>query len=171
MSDDEYRNLTKQLGEIKKIISNKYPEIQEKIASNANCQSCDLNKEVSLINPLPTINTKTGEEVITVSSMNKLYSHEKQYIANEINVTEDGCRWVEYTACLVVCTALGPILYWPCAYLCWDTYCNFYSTPYFLDHFYSFLSLFFRRHLDTIPMACSCQFPDVIYSDIYSTIL
>ena len=34
------------------------------------------------------------------------------------------CKWVQYTACLILCTAGGPILYWPCAYLCMCGYCS-----------------------------------------------
>lgn len=36
----------------------------------------------------------------------------------------NGCYWTQYSACLVVCVAAGPILYWLCAFCCycWDCY-------------------------------------------------
>lgn len=35
-----------------------------------------------------------------------------------------GCtNYFNYTLCLLVCTASGPILYWPCAYLCLCQFC------------------------------------------------
>lgn len=37
---------------------------------------------------------------------------------------EDGCdSWLQYIACTALCSALGPILYWPCAFLCLCEFC------------------------------------------------
>jgi hypothetical protein len=37
---------------------------------------------------------------------------------------EDGpCKWIKFTACLLACSGTGPVLYWPCAYLCVCSYC------------------------------------------------
>lgn len=34
------------------------------------------------------------------------------------------CRWAPYIASLVLCTTLGPILYWPCAYVAMCSWCS-----------------------------------------------
>jgi len=39
------------------------------------------------------------------------------------NRAPDGCNYVPYVASLVVCTAAGPVLYWPCAILAYCTWC------------------------------------------------
>ena len=37
---------------------------------------------------------------------------------------ERNCKWVQYTACLLVCSAGGPVAYFPCAYLCLCAFCD-----------------------------------------------
>ena len=39
-------------------------------------------------------------------------------------VDDGGCRWLQYTAALAVCTTAGPLIYWPCAYLAYCTFCT-----------------------------------------------
>lgn len=34
------------------------------------------------------------------------------------------CKWLPYTATLIVCTSVGPILYWPCAYAAICAWCT-----------------------------------------------
>jgi len=34
------------------------------------------------------------------------------------------CHWGPYTASLVLCTTLGPVLYWPCAYVALCSFCE-----------------------------------------------
>jgi len=34
------------------------------------------------------------------------------------------CKWVPYTASLLVCSASGPIIYWPCAYVAICAWCE-----------------------------------------------
>lgn len=34
------------------------------------------------------------------------------------------CEWIQYVACLAVCTSGGPVIYFPCAYLCWCAFCD-----------------------------------------------
>lgn len=34
------------------------------------------------------------------------------------------CRWGPYIASLIVCTTLGPVLYWPCAYVAMCSWCS-----------------------------------------------
>lgn len=36
---------------------------------------------------------------------------------------EGPCKWIRFSACLLSCTLGGPVLYWPCAYLCVCTFC------------------------------------------------
>jgi hypothetical protein len=44
----------------------------------------------------------------------------------EIGVMEEegGCKWLQYTAALAVCTTAGPVIYWPCAYLAYCSFCS-----------------------------------------------
>lgn len=41
----------------------------------------------------------------------------------DILTAPEGCHWIQYTAALVVCSAGGPVLYWPCAYLAYCSLC------------------------------------------------
>ncbi len=34
------------------------------------------------------------------------------------------CKWFQFTACLMVATTAGPVLYWPAAFLCWCAFCK-----------------------------------------------
>lgn len=42
----------------------------------------------------------------------------------EPDVGDASCQWIQYTACLVVCTSAGPVIYWPCAFLCVCAFCE-----------------------------------------------
>lgn len=46
-----------------------------------------------------------------------------QGTSSEVNAVD--CEWIAYTACLLVCTSSGPVLYWVCAYLCLSSFCEF----------------------------------------------
>lgn len=37
--------------------------------------------------------------------------------------TVSECQWVIYTVCLIGCTGAGPIYYWPCAAVCYCSFC------------------------------------------------
>jgi hypothetical protein len=39
-------------------------------------------------------------------------------------VDDGGCKWLQYTAALAVCTTAGPVIYWPCAYLAYCSFCT-----------------------------------------------
>lgn len=41
-----------------------------------------------------------------------------------IEMVDAGCKWVQYTAALALCTAGGPVLYWPCAYIAYCSLCT-----------------------------------------------
>jgi hypothetical protein len=42
----------------------------------------------------------------------------------DIPVVDDGCKWLQYTAALAVCTTAGPVIYWPCAYIAYCSFCS-----------------------------------------------
>lgn len=46
-----------------------------------------------------------------------------QGTSSEVNAVD--CEWIGCTACLLVCTSAGPILYWVCAYVCLSSFCEF----------------------------------------------
>lgn len=37
---------------------------------------------------------------------------------------DTGCKWIQYTAALALCSAAGPVLYWPCAYIAYCSFCD-----------------------------------------------
>lgn len=41
-----------------------------------------------------------------------------------METSSDRCKWLQYTAALAVCTTVGPVLYWPCAYLAYCSFCT-----------------------------------------------
>ena len=42
----------------------------------------------------------------------------------EIEEPAGDCKWLQYTAALAVCTTAGPVIYWPCAYLAYCSFCT-----------------------------------------------
>jgi hypothetical protein len=42
----------------------------------------------------------------------------------EADPSAGGCKWVQYTVALLLCTTGGPVLYWPCAYLAYCSLCT-----------------------------------------------
>jgi hypothetical protein len=42
----------------------------------------------------------------------------------QLQTMDYSCKWLQYTAALILCTAAGPGWYWPCAYLAWCAFCN-----------------------------------------------
>jgi hypothetical protein len=44
--------------------------------------------------------------------------------STEIEEPAGDCKWLQYTAALAVCTTAGPVIYWPCAYLAYCSFCT-----------------------------------------------
>lgn len=85
----------------------------QKILDNlksGHCSNCKLNAFFSNYDKFIAISVKK-------QNPSKLKS-------GELEVQPDDCQWMQYTACLILCSAGGPILYWPCAYLCICGYCT-----------------------------------------------
>lgn len=42
----------------------------------------------------------------------------------EVDNDELGCKWLQYTVALALCSTAGPVIYWPCAYLAYCSLCT-----------------------------------------------
>jgi hypothetical protein len=42
----------------------------------------------------------------------------------EADPSAGGCKWVQYTIALLLCSTGGPVVYWPCAYLAYCSLCT-----------------------------------------------
>lgn len=117
MSDKEYNEYAAKLNKLRNAILEKYPDVKAAYLLNNECKGCNLEKSTgylsSIVDPL-----SKDKDIITRESFLKKHQNFKA-------APEAGCQWVKYIACLAVCTSTGPVLYWICAALCIDTYCNF----------------------------------------------
>lgn len=95
----EYSNT---LNRISYKLLEKYPLLEDIIQDFDLCNDCN---KIDII--------KNIEDSLVPIPNNSLYKTS--------NVT---CKWIPYTASLVVCSAGGPILYWPCAYVAVCAWCE-----------------------------------------------
>ena len=118
ISNEEFDLLINKMEEIKLLLTSKYPEVDYYLKNaSKGCESCETSKQIAYVNNIPT-SVKDGNEIINYNSATALNTSPEEIGAD--------CRWVAYTACLLVCTTTGPIIYWICAALCVDTYCTFH---------------------------------------------
>ncbi len=60
----------------------------------------------------------------TEQKIEGFFANFEQIHSQEIfSIAYQDCQAVQFTACLLVCTTTGPIIYWPCAYLCSCSFC------------------------------------------------
>lgn len=117
ISNEEFDLLINKMEEIKLLLTSKYPEVDYYLKNaSKRCESCETSKQIAYVNNIPT-SVKDGNEIINYNSATALNTSPEEIGAD--------CRWVAYTACLLVCTTTGPVIYWICAALCVDTYCTF----------------------------------------------
>ncbi len=117
ISKEENDIISSKLENLKNILINKYPELEEyMISMNKNCFTCDVEKQIAYINKIAN-SSNSSSDLISYNTATEL--------SPEIEDIGADCRWVAYTACLLVCTTTGPVIYWICAALCVDTYCTF----------------------------------------------
>ncbi|MDP3392589.1 hypothetical protein [Sediminibacterium sp.] len=117
ISNEEFDLLINKMEEIKLLLTSKYPEVDYYLRNaSKSCESCETSKQIAYVNNIPT-SVIDGNEIINYNSATALSTNPEEIGAD--------CRWVAYTACLLVCTTTGPVIYWICAALCVDTYCTF----------------------------------------------
>jgi hypothetical protein len=110
----DIKSLQRRISKSRTAILDRYPEIENLMSES--------DRYVNSYNPL-TGNRKTGEFA------DHLSSYSSNYLESELVLEyEEGgdvtCRWAPYIAGLAVCTTLGPILYWPCAYVALCSFCS-----------------------------------------------
>ncbi|AFH49724.1 Hypothetical protein IALB_2019 [Ignavibacterium album JCM 16511] len=76
---------------------------------------------IELNNKYPAINSYLTSECVNCN-IDSLFTHYYDYTNISTEALE--CRWGPYIASLIVCTTLGPILYWPCAYVAMCSWCS-----------------------------------------------
>lgn len=108
-SSDELEAMNIELKKLTSSIKNKVPEIINLINAKEknNCRTCDIEKFFDNFNHYARINTTIN----------------KNRLRKTMEESGDNCHWIQYGACLSLCTLCGPLWYWPCSYLCLCTYC------------------------------------------------
>ena len=84
----------------------------------------------ALVNRFPALGGAKGSDSACSATDQKIEAffasfegvHAQGVAATEVPC-ESWAKFAQYTACLAVCTSGGPILYWPCAYLCICAFC------------------------------------------------
>jgi len=41
-----------------------------------------------------------------------------------VQMDDEGCKWIQFVAALIVCSSAGPVIYWPCGYLAYCSFCS-----------------------------------------------
>ncbi len=108
MTDHEYEEKSLNLLNLKQKILDKYPKVVTEYNLLKECKSCNLEK-MSLFLAKIADKTSQNQDVITQASLkgNADIKSNQSLVIDE----EGGCDWVKVTACLLVCTSTGPILY------------------------------------------------------------
>jgi hypothetical protein len=100
-SEADIQALSERLNDLRESIYAEFPEIEQLAEAQAQNGSCDPAVFAQLFG------NDAGDQI---------------YLAAPPPGTT--CAWVPYTAALVVCTALGPVLYWACATVALCTFCS-----------------------------------------------
>ncbi|MCL6495094.1 MAG: hypothetical protein K6T54_09995 [Ignavibacterium sp.] len=79
------------------------------------------NIRTELVNKYPILKSYSTSEC-PKCNIDSFFAHYYDYTNIPIEALE--CRWGPYIASLVVCTTLGPVLYWPCAYVAMCSWCR-----------------------------------------------
>lgn len=115
MSKNEYNSFNERLLNIRKNILIKYPDIKKAVSKlgKKQCTTCNIEKFFNNFEQYTHASSRYG------SGLSKIYT------GTTVNGDEDvDCDWVPYTAALVLCAELGPVLYWPCAYVAICSFCE-----------------------------------------------
>mgnify|MGYP005852078237 CR=1 FL=1 len=76
---------------------------------------------IELLNKYPTLNSYLTSECVSCN-IDSFFSHYYDYTSIYTEALD--CRWGPYIASLLLCTTLGPVLYWPCAYVAMCSWCS-----------------------------------------------
>jgi hypothetical protein len=141
LSTAEEAALSGRMKELSALLLDRYPqlrEIQEKV--KADCPECRMTTAVRLLEmPRPIPRLKVTNAQAATCAIPAIFtepfdspeadetSSEPILLAGDEEAEEfddGGCSYLPYTAALVLCTALGPLLYWACAVLAYCEFCE-----------------------------------------------
>jgi hypothetical protein len=90
------------------------PSIKENLndLNSSHCSTCDVNTFFD-----------NYDKYIELS-MKKTSLRPPRLKSGDVEEDPADCEWVQYSACLYLCTLAGPVGYWFCAYLCYCAYCT-----------------------------------------------
>lgn len=101
ISKEENDIISSKLEHLKNILLNKYPELEEYMSSmNKKCFTCDVEKQIAYINKIAN-SSNSSSDLISYNTATEL--------SPEIEDIGADCRWVAYTACLLVCKQLDQL--------------------------------------------------------------
>lgn len=107
-SETEIKDLNYRLDTARKAIFDKFPEVAQ-MMKEMSASSCGFTKN--------STNCKT----------NQLFDNFNEYANNGVApelLAPTRCRWGPYVAALALCTLLGPVWYWVCAYAALCSFCT-----------------------------------------------
>ncbi len=105
-SESEYNEMRHQLNNLRNSLLNDYPNELKEVSTE--CSNCTIDE----------------------SDINQFFNNFDSFVNfsrdnNNGNNDNNGCdSYIQYTMCLIACTTTGPVIYWPCAYLCYCSYCD-----------------------------------------------
>lgn len=114
-----YKSINNFISSTMSNIATSYPDLFDYARKNTNCVVCEEEF------PYETI-----QSMVDYYKTHPNVTHDLSCILNNgqsgqgYGTQNTGCdNYFHYTLCLMVCTGSGPILYWPCAYLCLCQFC------------------------------------------------
>ena len=107
-SPEELQSLARRLEAARESLWSKYPTLREQASTMGRpCSPGEMKKFFSAFEKY------------------KARAAVKAFAKGNDAAVQGGCKWIAYTLCLIGCTSLGPIVYWPCAYfVCYCELCD-----------------------------------------------
>ena len=103
----------------------KYPKLVDYYSSIDNsCSICTAKNKKDKINQFFDNYNSYIDFGKSRKEMNKTSVGSIRLMSSNVEGNEGDCQWGQYTACLLVCTTAGPVLYWPCAFICYCSFCE-----------------------------------------------
>jgi len=113
-AEGELADLDRQIVNLRKDLVSRYPRLAAglaQVAPQGNCYHCNVDRAFDIMKRQVTISASAAGS----------YAE-----AADAKEGESDCMWGAYVSALLLCTTMGPIIYWPCAYL---AYCSFCEGP------------------------------------------
>jgi hypothetical protein len=136
ITDSEVNYFQMRLKTISDSLMIKYPQLKSEVENFKKCKTCQSINIWSIYNEITAKNffiTSNGKHYsivtlaqlkLSVNTVNGVTTFEDAPPGDGGDVNPTNCAWAPYIACVAVCTASGPILYWPCCYVCVCSFCT-----------------------------------------------